>query len=196
MDLIYALLRTLLICAIGLLIAFLGRRKGLSIFNLSGRINRLQFIILFIVLMILFYIVHILDTKLIEFVVSLPTYWISRAFIWILLAILFPLSCALFGRRIHDIGFNAWAGILWSAIIIFINTYTAVSPINYLLYLFIWLVGFLFWILPGQPEPNEYGYPPFMNVPQKVFEPAREPKSEQAQKKRKAARKRRKKKNL
>lgn len=63
MDLIYALLRTLLICAIGLLIAFLGRRKGLSIFNLSGRINRLQFIILFIVLMILFYIVHILDTN-------------------------------------------------------------------------------------------------------------------------------------
>ena len=33
-----------------------------------------------------------------------------RVVIWILLASLFPLSCILFGRRIHDIGFNVWAG--------------------------------------------------------------------------------------
>ncbi len=32
MDLLYVVLRTLLICTIGLLIAFQGRRMGLSIF--------------------------------------------------------------------------------------------------------------------------------------------------------------------
>ena len=53
MDLLYVVLRTLLICTVGLLIAFQGRRMGLSIFNLTGRLNRLQFIICFIVLMIL-----------------------------------------------------------------------------------------------------------------------------------------------
>ena len=52
MDLLYVVLRTLLICTIGLLIAFQGRRMGLSIFNLTGRLNRLQFIICFIALMI------------------------------------------------------------------------------------------------------------------------------------------------
>ncbi len=56
------------------------------------------------------------------FVVSLPAYWLTRVIVWLLLATLFPLSCVLFGRRIHDIGFNAWAGILWSVIMIFINT--------------------------------------------------------------------------
>ena len=55
MDLLYVVLRTLLICTVGLLIAFQGRRMGLSIFNLTGRLNRLQFIICFIALMILFH---------------------------------------------------------------------------------------------------------------------------------------------
>ena len=118
MDLLYVVLRTLLICAIGLLIAFQGRRMGLSIFNLTGRLNRLQFIICFIALMILFHIVHYIDDLFLDFVVSLPAYWFTRVIIWILLAALFPLSCILFGRRIHDIGFNAWAGILWSVIMI------------------------------------------------------------------------------
>ncbi len=95
---------------------------------------------------------------------------LTRVVIWILLASLFPLSCILFGRRIHDIGFNAWAGILWSVIIIFINTYSAVSPFNYLLELFVWLIGFLFWVLPGQPEPNQYGNPPFMPVNRPTYE--------------------------
>lgn len=166
MDLIYVVLRTLLICTIGLLFAFQGRRMGLSIFNLTGRLNRLQFIILFIGLMILFHIVHLIDNKFLDFVVSLPAYWISRVIVWVLLGLLFPFSCILFGRRIHDIGFNAWAGILWSVILIFINTYTAVSPFNYLLELFVWIIGFLFWILPGQPEPNQYGNPPFMSIEQ------------------------------
>ena len=164
MDLLYVVLRTLLICTIGLLIAFQGRRMGLSIFNLTGRLNRLQFIICFIALMILFHIVHYIDNMFLDFVVSLPAYWLTRVIVWLLLATLFPLSCVLFGRRIHDIGFNAWAGILWSVIMIFINTYSAVSPFNYMLELFIWLIGFLFWVLPGQPEPNQYGNPPFMPV--------------------------------
>ena len=106
MDLLYVVLRTLLICTVGLLIAFQGRRMGLSIFNLTGRLNRLQFIICFIVLMILFHIVHYIDDLFLDFVVSLPAYWFTRVIIWILLATLFPLSCILFGRRIHDIGFN------------------------------------------------------------------------------------------
>ena len=57
MDLLYPVLRTVLICLVGFGIAYQGRRKGYTIFNLSGRFNRLQFIILFIALMILFYIV-------------------------------------------------------------------------------------------------------------------------------------------
>ena len=176
MDLLYVVLRTLLICTIGLLIAFQGRRMGLSIFNLTGRLNRLQFIICFL-----------------DFVVSLPAYWLTRVIIWLLLATLFPLSCVLFGRRIHDIGFNAWAGILWSVIMIFINTYSAVSPFNYMLELFIWLIGFLFWVLPGQPEPNQYGNPPFMTVNRTVYEPIQTPISNKKQEGRKTVRKRRKK---
>ena len=77
--------------------AFQGRRMGLSIFNLTGRLNRLQFIICFIVLMILFHIVHYIDDVFLDFVVSLPAYWFTRVVIWILLASLFPLSCILFG---------------------------------------------------------------------------------------------------
>ena len=50
MDLLYVVLRTLLICAIGLLIAFQGASHGLIDFNLTGRLNRLQFIICFIAL--------------------------------------------------------------------------------------------------------------------------------------------------
>ena len=53
MDLLYPVLRTLLICLVGFGIAYQGRRKGYTIFNLSGRFNRLQFIILFIAMMIL-----------------------------------------------------------------------------------------------------------------------------------------------
>ncbi len=48
MDLLYPVLRTVLICLVGFGIAYQGRRKGYTIFNLSGRFNRLQFIILFI----------------------------------------------------------------------------------------------------------------------------------------------------
>ena len=95
MDLLYVVLRTLLICIIGLLIAFQGRRMGLSIFNLTGRLNRLQFIICFIALMILFHIVHYIDEILLDFVVSLPAYWLTRVIVWLLLATLFPLSCFL-----------------------------------------------------------------------------------------------------
>ena len=181
MDLLYVVLRTLLICTVGLLIAFQGRRMGLSIFNLTGR------------LMILFHIVHYIDDLFLDFVVSLPAYWFTRVVIWILLASLFSLSCILFGRRIHDIGFNAWAGILWSVIIIFINTYSAVSPFNYLLELFVWLIGFLFWVLPGQPEPNQYGNPPFMPVNRPTYESMQQPKSETEREIRKTVRKRRKK---
>ena len=88
MDLLYVVLRTLLICTIGLLIAFQGRRMGLSIFNLTGRLNRLQFIICFIALMILFHIVHYIDNIFLDFVVSLPAYWLTRVIIWLLLATL------------------------------------------------------------------------------------------------------------
>ena len=193
MDLLYVILGTLLICTVGLLIAFQGRRMGLSIFNLTGRLNRLQFIICFIVLMILFHIVHYIDDVFLDFVVSLPAYWFTRVVIWILLASLFPLSCILFGRRIHDIGFNAWAGILWSIIIIFINTYSAVSPFNYLLELFVWLIGFLFWVLPGQPEPNQYGNPPFMPVNRPTYESMQPSISHREKEIRKTVRKRRKK---
>lgn len=162
-------------------------------FNLTGRLNRLQFIICFIVLMILFHIVHYIDDVFLDFVVSLPAYWFTRVVIWILLASLFPLSCILFGRRIHDIGFNAWAGILWSVIIIFINTYSAVSPFNYLLELFVWLIGFLFWVLPGQPEPNQYGNPPFMPVNRPTYESMQPSISHREKEIRKTVRKRRKK---
>jgi len=152
MDLLYVVLRTLLICAIGLLIAFQGRRMGLSIFNLTGRLNRLQFIICFIALIILFHIVHYIDDLFLDFVVSLPAYWFTRVIIWILLAALFPLSCILFGRRIHDIGFK-----------------------------------------PGQPEPNQYGNPPFMPVNRPTYESMQQPKSETEREIRKTVRKRRKK---
>ena len=63
MDLLYPVLRTVLICLVGFSIAYQGRRKGYTIFNLSGRFNRLQFIILFIALMILFYIVDIIEER-------------------------------------------------------------------------------------------------------------------------------------
>ena len=169
MDLLYVVLRTLLICAIGLLIAFQGRRMGLSIFNLTGRLNRLQFIICFIALMILFHIVHYIDNIFLDFVVSLPAYWLTRVIIWLLLATLFPLSCVLFGRRIHDIGFNAWAGILWSVIMIFINTYSAVSPFN------------------------QYGNPPFMPVNRPAYESMQPSISHTEKEIRKTVRKRRKK---
>ena len=139
------------------------------------------------------------DESIVEFTIKYRgekynfVYWFTRIIIWILLAALFPLSCILFGRRIHDIGFNAWAGILWSVIMIFINTYSAVSPFNYLLELFIWLIGFLFWVLPGQPEPNQYGNPPFMPVNRPTYESMQQPKTETEREIRKTVRKRRKK---
>ncbi len=39
MDLLYPVLRTVLICLVGFGIAYQGRRKGYTIFNLSGRFN-------------------------------------------------------------------------------------------------------------------------------------------------------------
>ena len=161
-------------------------------FNLTGRLNRLQFIICFIALMILFHIVHYIDNLFLDFVVSLPAYWFTRVIIWILLAALFPLSCILFGRRIHDIGFNAWAGILWSVIMIFINTYSAVSPFNYLLELFIWLIGFLFWVcLVSQNRTNMVTHHYACNRP--TYESMQQPKTETEREIRKTVRKRRKK---
>ena len=62
-----------------------------------------------------------------------------------------------------------------------------------MLELFIWLIGFLFWVLPGQPEPNQYGNPPFMNVNRTVYEPIQPPISNKKQEGRKTVRKRRKK---
>ena len=59
--------------------------------------------------------------------------------------------------------------------------------------LFIWLIGFLFWVLPGQPEPNQYGNPPFMTVNRTVYEPIQTPISNKKQEGRKTVRKRRKK---
>lgn len=165
MNLLYPVLRTLLICLVGFAIAFQGRRMGYSIFNLTGRLNRLQYFILFMTLMFLYYGISVIEYRLYDYIVTLPAYWGTRILIGLLQAVLFPLACALFTRRIHDIGFNGWAGILWATIITFINTYIAVMPLNYFLDLFIWLIGLLFWILPGQPTPNQYGYPPFMHQP-------------------------------
>ena len=54
MDLLYPVLRTVLICLVGFGIAYQGRRMGYTIFNLYGRFNRLQFFILFMGLMGLF----------------------------------------------------------------------------------------------------------------------------------------------
>ena len=195
MDLLYPVLRTVLICLVGFGIAYQGRRRGYTIFNLYGRFNRLQFFILFMGLMGLFYAVDVIEARLFDYIVTLPAYWATRILIGLLQALLFQLGCVLFARRIHDIGFNGWAGILWASIIIFINTYIAVSPLNYLLDLFVWIIGFLFWVLPGQPEPNKYGYPPFMHQEplhsQEHFEP--QPPTPAEQEVRKKVRKRRKK---
>ena len=68
--------------------------------------------------MILFHIVHYIDDVFLDFVVSLPAYWFTRVIYMDFISILIPIILILFGRRIHDIGFNAWAGILWSVIII------------------------------------------------------------------------------
>ena len=62
-------------------------------------------------LMILFYIVDIIEDRLIDYIVTLPAYWATRIFVGALQTMLFPLACGLFTRRIHDIGFNGWAGI-------------------------------------------------------------------------------------
>jgi hypothetical protein len=62
-----------------------------------------------------------------------------------------------------------------------------------LLELFVWLIGFLFWVLPGQPEPNQYGNPPFMPVNRPTYESMQQPKSETEREIRKTVRKRRKK---
>ncbi len=95
MDLLYVVLRTLLICTIGLLIAFQGRRMGLSIFNLTGRLNRLQFIICFIALMILFHIVHYIDNIFLDFVVSLPAFLYLVSY----LAVVFTTSASMHGQE-------------------------------------------------------------------------------------------------
>ena len=62
-----------------------------------------------------------------------------------------------------------------------------------MLELFIWLIGFLFWVLPGQPEPNQYGNPPFMPVNRPTYESMQQPKTETEREIRKTVRKRRKK---
>ena len=103
----------------------------------TGRLNRLQFIICFITLMILFHIVHYIDEILLEFCRILTGILVDQSHCLALISNPLPIILRFyFGRRIHDIGFNAWAGILWSVIMIFINTYSAVSPFNYMLELF------------------------------------------------------------
>ena len=77
----------------------------------------------------------------------------------------------------------------------FINTYSAVTPLNYLLDLFVWIIGFLFWVLPGQPEPNKYGYPPFMNQEPVQSHQLQNHRQQEEQEVRKKVRKRRKKDN-
>ena len=146
-------------------------------------------------LMGLFYAVDVIEARLFDYIVTLPAYWATRILIGLLQALLFPLGCVLFARRIHDIGFNGWAGILWASIIIFINTYIAVSPFKLFIRPICMDYWIPIWVLPGQPEPNKYGYPPFMHQEplhsQEHFEP--QPPTPAEQEVRKKVRKRRKK---
>ena len=88
MDLLYPVLRTVLICLVGFGIAYQGRRMGYTIFNLYGRFNRLQFFILFMGLMGLFYAVDVIEARLFDYIVTLPAYWATRILIGLLQALL------------------------------------------------------------------------------------------------------------
>ena len=59
------------------------------------------------------------------------------------------------------------------------------NTVKLLLDLFVWIIGFLFWVLPGQPEPNKYGYPPFMNQEPVQSQPITEPPTQEEQEVRK-----------
>ena len=172
MDLLYVVLRTLLICTVGFAHCIPRPTYGIIDFNLTGRLNRTT----------IYHMLHCFNdfiptsfTTLMMYswtlLFSLPAYWFTRGCYMDFISILIPIILHLIWPSYSWYRlFNAWAGILWSIIIIFINTYSAVSPFNYLLELFVWLIGFLFWVLPGQPEPNQYGNPPFMPVNRPTYE--------------------------
>mgnify|MGYP003617879769 CR=1 FL=1 len=159
LDILFAIGRTLLIGTIGLFIAHKGRKFNLNVFNLFGRINRLNFSITYIGLMIIFYMLISFYHTMLDVIVTLPAYWGLRIFIGLCQAILFPFLCTVLSRRLHDLNIGSLPAMVWSFFIIFTYTYTALFSTAIIFNIVLILVALILMILPGQDKPNQYGPP-------------------------------------
>ena len=117
-----------------------------SLFSSKGRINRIKFLLAYVVSILVVVILSLLFDRMSYAaeassgpLIFKPGYWIastlsiinSFTFIWVVIALTI--------KRCHDIGWSAWAS----------------------LFIFVPVLGFLFFVFyPGQAVSNEYGEPP------------------------------------
>ncbi len=160
MVIVYAIGRALVIGFIGMFIAYQGRQLNIPIFNLQGRINRVQFIIGYMGLMIVFHILGSFYQNMINIIVTLPAYWGLRLFIGLCQALIFPLLCTVLARRLQDLNAPALPALIWPFFITFVYTYNALPSTSITLHSILAFVAFLLMILPGDKRKNKFGLPP------------------------------------
>lgn len=157
MELIMNLLRAALIGLLAYGICRWGAARDISWLRLRGRINRLLFIVLYVLLSIIMYSFNALTLTMMDAIVTLPAYWAVRGFIFLGLVITTPLFFVLYGRRFQDFSIPGIFGILWALFIVFTSSYGVVKSTIFVYHSIIFIINLILALIPGTNGRNPYG---------------------------------------
>lgn len=133
MDILLALGRTLLVCAIGMFLAYRFNHTKNSLFTINKPMKRSYFIPLYIILLIVLYSIDGLYNAMLNIIVNLPAYWGLRLSIGVLYILVFPFLYTVLSRRFTDLRMPAFFGIVFGVYIIFNHVYNAVIGTAFIL---------------------------------------------------------------
>ncbi|MCF0156014.1 MAG: DUF805 domain-containing protein [Veillonella sp.] len=158
-TMIFYIVKTVLICFLGIGFLVLGAQRGFSYFNFKGRMNRVQFAVFFLLALLALYIISNMVDMGYKTITTLPAYWGIQIASGLVHILLFPfIVVPLIGRmRDFDI-FSVPAFILAVGIIFFYNYNLLTSTATILIGLFSVLLLLLIFI-PGNARANKYGPP-------------------------------------
>lgn len=159
-DILYGILRTLIIGFFALLLAHQGRRMKLSIFSLNGRLNRTQFAIGAVTIyLILSYLYSFTQSLIINTVILEVQYWAVKTLMFLGLIIATPLLITLYARRLHDFNIPTTPAVIGTLFIIFTYTYNPLKSTGLIWDAVILIVNILLFAIPSNADSNKYGEP-------------------------------------
>lgn len=156
---IFSAIKTLLICVLGTVFLAFGAHKGFPYFNFKGRMNRAQFALCFIGVLLILYFLNDFINMAYDAVVILPGYWTIQLGAFLAHILLYPFVLVPLIGRLRDFDIFSIPAFILSAFIMYSFNYKFLPATDVIIDGLLFILIAVLIIIPGASRPNKYGRP-------------------------------------